>query len=147
MYLPPMSRWYKYIMKDFQLILNIFDRFASHFSRFAPQKRLLSDAICTWSRIPDFLSSKGMMYIYADYRTENINGEEINIPRIKIDDGINPISKIPFVTMSITDEDMELWDGHSEQDGNDFENPIEIDSRYSEDNKFIFPTDGYSYVY
>ena len=99
--------------------------------------------MAAWSRIPDFLSSKGTMYIYADYRTENINGEEINIPRIKIGDGINSISKIPFVTMSITDEDMELWDGHSEQDGNDFGNPIEIDSRYSENNKFIFPTDGY----
>ena len=34
-------------MKDFHLILNIFDRFASHFSRFAPLKRLLMDAICT----------------------------------------------------------------------------------------------------
>ena len=58
-----------------------------------------------WARIPDFLSNKGTIYVYADYRTEN----GINVPRLKIGDGVNSLSNIPFATMSITDDDMSYW--------------------------------------
>jgi len=92
-----------------------------------------------WARIPDFLSTKGTLYIYADYRTEN----GINIPRIKFGDGINSLSDIPFATMSITDDDMSYWDGRTEFDGNNFGDVIIIDSSRDKDNKFVFPTDGY----
>lgn len=92
-----------------------------------------------WARIPDFLSSKGVLYIYSDYRTEN----GINIPRIKIGDGINPLSELPFATMSITDDDMEYWDNKPDISSNDFGKIVVIDEVYSESNHFIFPTDGY----
>ena len=92
-----------------------------------------------WARIPDFLSSKGTIYVYADYRTEN----GINVPRIKIGDGINSLSEVPFATMSITDDDMTYWDGRTEFDGNNFGDIIPIGSEYNRLNKFVFPTDGY----
>lgn len=92
-----------------------------------------------WARIPDFLSSKGTLYVYADYRTE----DGINIPRIKFGDGVNPLSNIPFATMSITDDDMSYWDGRTEFDGNNFGDVIVIDENYTQDHKFTFPTDGY----
>ena len=92
-----------------------------------------------WSRIPDFLSSKGKLYIFSDYRTEN----DIDIPRIKIGDGIHSLSELPFATMSITDSDMEYWDNKPDTESNDFGKIVEIDVYYSDNNKFVFPTDGY----
>ena len=92
-----------------------------------------------WARIPDYLSTKGVMYVYADYRTEN----GVNIPRIKFGDGVNPLSEVPFATMSITDDDMSYWDGRTEFDGNNFGEIITIDRAFDRENKFVFPTDGY----
>lgn len=96
-----------------------------------------------WARIPDFLSTKGTEYIYADYRTEVVNGIEVNIPRIKYGDGIHRISELPFATIAATDEDVEYWDNKPDTANNDFGKIVEIDSKYSKDNKFVFPTDGY----
>ena len=96
-----------------------------------------------WSRIPDFLSSRGVIYVYGDYRTEVINGEEVNIPRIKYGDGIHSVSQLPFATMSIAESDMERWDNKPDMESNDFGKTIVIDNRYTEDNKFVFPSDGY----
>lgn len=101
--------------------------------------KIVYHTMAEWARIPDFLSDKGTLYVYADYRTEN----GINIPRIKFGDGINSLSNIPFATMSITDDDMSYWDGRTEFDGNNFGEVITIDDSYTKDNKFIFPTDGY----
>ena len=92
-----------------------------------------------WARIPDFLSSKGMLYIYLDYRTEN----EVDIPRLKIGDGIHSLSELPFATMSITDKDMEYWDNKPDTANNDFGKVIEIDGHFCSNNKLVFPTDGY----
>ena len=97
-----------------------------------------------WARIPDFLSGRGVMYVYADYRTEITDcGEEVNIGRIKIGDGVNPVSKLPFYTMSITDKDMQYWDDKPDQNNNDFGKIVYIDSSFKGKSPFIFPTDGY----
>ena len=80
-----------------------------------------------WARIPDFLSGKGTLYIYSDYRTEN----DINIPRIKIGDGIHSLSELPFATMSITDDDMEYWDNKPDTESNNFGKVIKVDESYS----------------
>ena len=101
-------------------------------------KCIVCHTMSEWARIPDFLSTKGVLYIYSDYRTEN----GVNIPRIKIGDGINSISEVPFATMSITDNDMEYWDNKPDTESNDFGKVIDID--YTHLTKcFVFPTDGY----
>ena len=100
---------------------------------------IISHTMEEWSKIPNFLSTNGMIYIYSDYRTEN----EINIPRIKIGDGISPLSELPFATMSITDNDMAYWDNKPDTSNNNFGKVVEIDNTYTLHNFFVFPTDGY----
>lgn len=118
----------------------IFDVLASHV---APTTTNVSSGGCgrcivahtmaEWMRIPDYLSSQGVLYIYLDYRTENGS----DIPRIKIGDGVRPVSELPFATMSITDKDMEYWDNKPDTENNDFGKIVEIQDI------FTFPTDGY----
>lgn len=100
---------------------------------------IISHTMDEWAKIPDFLSKKGTIYVYSDYRTDN----RVNVPRIKIGDGINSVSEIPFATMSITDDDMEYWDNKPDTESHDFGKIMLIDKQYSGDNKFAFPCDGY----
>lgn len=100
-------------------------------------KCVMAHTMSEWSKIPDFLSNKGTMYVYSDYRTEN----DINIPRIKIGDGVSSVSELPFATMSITDNDMEYWDNKPDTDNNDFGKIVEIGDNHQEG--FTFPSDGY----
>ena len=102
-------------------------------------KCMVSHTMSEWSKIPDFLSSKGTLYIFSDYRTEN----NVNIPRIKIGDGVSSLTELPFATMSITDGDMEYWDNKPDLEENHFGKVIVIDKSYNKDNKFTFPSDGY----
>lgn len=97
---------------------------------------IISHTMNEWARIPDFLSKKNTIYVYSDYRTDN----DVSVPRIKIGDGLNPISEIPFATMSITDEDMEYWDEKPDSNNNDFGKTIIIGK---DTPTFIFPSDGY----
>lgn len=100
---------------------------------------IISHTMAEWAKIPNFLSSKNTLYVYTDYRTEN----NVNIPRIKFGDGLNPLSELPFATMSITDSDMAYWDDKPDIENNNFGKTIIIDQSYSGNNKFVFPTDGY----
>lgn len=56
--------------------------------------------------MPDKVSVKNKWYAVTDYRTDN----EVNIPRFKFGDGVTMISKLPFVTAAITDNDVSSWD-------------------------------------
>lgn len=96
---------------------------------------IMYHSMAEWSRIPDFLSTKGMLYVYSDYRTDN----DVDIPRIKIGDGVHSLSELPFATTSITDEDTEYWDNKPDTTSNDFGKVVEV----KEDDCFTFPTDGY----
>lgn len=59
-----------------------------------------------WAEMPDRVSVKNKWYAVTDYRTDN----DVNIPRFKFGDGVTLISKLPFVTAAITDNDVEYWD-------------------------------------
>lgn len=63
-----------------------------------------------WAEMPDKVSVKNKWYAVSDYRTDN----EVNIPRFKFGDGVTLISKLPFVTAAITDNDVEYWDDKAE---------------------------------
>lgn len=87
-----------------------------------------------WLNLPDEVSKKGVWYVVSDYRTDN----DVDVARFKFGDGKTLISKLPFVTAAITDNDMESWD--DSVGGNDFGKTIIInDDRGS----YTFPTDGY----
>ena len=119
----------------------IFDVLASHVvplnnntSNGGCGRCIVAHTMAEWTRIPDYLSGKGTLYIFLDYRTDDKYGD---IPRLKIGDGIRPVSELPFVTMSITDDDMAYWDNKPDTESNDFGKVVEIDDY------FVFPTDGY----
>lgn len=59
-----------------------------------------------WAELPDKVSVACKWYVYSDYRTDN----DVNIPRFKFGDGKTLISKLPFCTAAITDNDAEMWD-------------------------------------
>lgn len=59
-----------------------------------------------WMELPDKVSVKNKWYVVSDYRTDN----DMNIPRFKFGDGVTLISKLPFVTAAITDNDVNMWD-------------------------------------
>lgn len=59
-----------------------------------------------WAELPDKMSIRGKWYVYEDFRTDNTT----NIPRFKFGDGKTMISKLPFCTAAITDNDVESWD-------------------------------------
>lgn len=100
---------------------------------------IISHTMAEWAKIPDFLSKKGTIYVYADYRTDN----EVSVPRLKIGDGMSSISELPFATMAITDEDIEFWDNKPDNEGNDLGTWTIIDKSFSGSDRFTFPCDGY----
>lgn len=59
-----------------------------------------------WAEMPDKISVKDKWYAVTDYRTD----DDISVPRFKYGDGVTPISKLPFVTAAITDNDVLWWD-------------------------------------
>lgn len=59
-----------------------------------------------WAELPDRISIKDKWYVVTDYRTDDTT----NVPRFKYGDGVTLISKLPFVTAAITDNDVTYWD-------------------------------------
>ena len=59
-----------------------------------------------WAELPDRVSIKDKWYVVSDYRTD----EDVSVPRFKYGDGTTLISKLPFVTAAITDNDVLWWD-------------------------------------
>ena len=60
-----------------------------------------------WLELPDKVSIKDKLYVVIDYRTDD---DSPSVPRLKYGDGVTMISKLPFCTAAITDNDVRLWD-------------------------------------
>ena len=60
-----------------------------------------------WAEMPDRVSIKDKFYVVSDYRTDY---NSPSVPRFKYGDGVTLISKLPFCTAAITDNDVRLWD-------------------------------------
>lgn len=65
-----------------------------------------------WQEYGQVISIKGCLYVYSDYRQETVEGDVVDIPRVKIGDGMAYIVDLPFSTMSITDDDIAKWNDH-----------------------------------
>jgi len=61
-----------------------------------------------WAELPDRISVRDKWYVISDYRTDDDN--KPSVPRFKFGDGVTPISKLPFVTAAITDNDVLWWE-------------------------------------
>lgn len=66
-----------------------------------------SHTIKEWGEMPNRISIKDKFYVVSDYRTDD---NSPSVPRLKIGDGITLISKLPFCTAAITDNDVLWWD-------------------------------------
>lgn len=66
-----------------------------------------SHTIKEWAELPDKVSIKDKLYVVTDYRTDD---NSPSVPRLKYGDGETMISKLPFCTAAITDNDVKLWD-------------------------------------
>ena len=66
-----------------------------------------SHSIKEWAEMPDRVSIKDKFYVVSDYRTDD---NSPSVPRFKYGDGITMISKLPFCTAAITDNDVLWWD-------------------------------------
>jgi len=60
-----------------------------------------------WLELPDRVSIKDKLYVVTDYRTDD---NSPSVPRLKYGDGVTMISKLPFCTAAITDNDVLWWD-------------------------------------
>lgn len=60
-----------------------------------------------WAELPDRVSVKDKLYVVTDYRTDD---NSPSVPRLKYGDGVTLISKLPFCTAAITDNDVLWWD-------------------------------------
>ena len=49
-----------------------------------------------WNLEPQLISEKDVLYIYTDYKTVNIDDEQITIPGLKIGDGKSYLIDLPF---------------------------------------------------
>lgn len=66
-----------------------------------------------WAAVPTLMSTRNTLYVYSDYRQEEVSGETVNIPRVKIGDGTAYVIDLPFSTMSITQADIDRWNSKS----------------------------------
>ena len=69
-----------------------------------------------WAALPTMMSKKGVFYVYTDYRQEEnpVTHEIVNIPAMKIGDGMSYVVDLPFTTLAITEEDIERWNNKSD---------------------------------
>ena len=58
-----------------------------------------------WQGLTSLVSKKGGIYIWSDYKTEN----GVNIPAIKIGDGLAYVVDLPFATLAITQTQINNW--------------------------------------
>lgn len=96
----------------------------------------VSHTVKEWAELPDEVSKKNVWYVYSDYRTDN----DVSVPRFKFGDGVTLISKLPFVTAAITDNDMEFWD-NKEELANNIGNEVFLGEVIND--RITFPCDGY----
>ena len=56
-----------------------------------------------WGTQLDYIPKAGQIIIYTDYATKEVDGETVNIPGIKIGDGMAYVLDLPFVGDDIRD--------------------------------------------
>ena len=57
-----------------------------------------------WNSEPTLISKANTIYVYSDYRTTtDEHGHEINVPGIKIGDGLAYLIDLPFADVALTD--------------------------------------------
>lgn len=90
-----------------------------------------------WNSRRDFIPENGEPIIYSDYAHETIDGQEVDIPNIKIGDGLAYLIDLPFIEddlrkivdehisddiIHITEQERLFWNNKVRVDPNDLSN-------------------------
>lgn len=68
--------------------------------------KIYAKTTAEWAQAIDVQSQYGAIYIYTDYRQE----DNVNIPAMKIGDGMAYVVDLPFFSTGVTEKDRERWD-------------------------------------
>lgn len=87
-------------------------------------KPIYYDTTANWNEKRSLISETGAIYIYSDYETDEVNGQTIYIPGIRIGDGSSYLIDLPFLSggtskqfvqhlsntlLHVSDQDREFW--------------------------------------
>lgn len=67
---------------------------------------IITKTTAEWNVLTSLVSEANTIYVYSDYKT--VDG--VDIPAIKIGDGLAYVVDLPFSTQSITQEQIDNWD-------------------------------------
>lgn len=59
-----------------------------------------------WNNDKNFLSQKGVLYIYTNYKVINIDEDQIFLPGLKIGDGKAYLIDLPFLNTGVLDNEI-----------------------------------------
>lgn len=71
---------------------------SSHLPMALDRTAIHYDTTENWNNNPSLVGERSHIYIYSDYKVEEIDGETVYIPAIKIGDGNSYLIDMPFVT-------------------------------------------------
>ena len=71
----------------------------------AQDMEIIAKSTAEWASSTTIVSKLGGIYIYTDYRQES----NVNIPAIKIGDGLAYVVDLPFFDTGVTETDREFW--------------------------------------
>lgn len=76
---------------------------------------VISKTKAEWAAIPQYMSKNRVLYVYSDYRQEfdTTTGKVINIPGVKIGDGVSYVIDLPFMTEPVTQADIDRWNNNN----------------------------------
>lgn len=63
-----------------------------------------SDTTANWNNRRTFVPLKGEIIIYTDYETKTVDNEVVDVPALKIGDGVTYCVDLPFVSDDIREE-------------------------------------------
>lgn len=72
----------------------------------ASEAVVVAKTTAQWAQQTTMMSTYGGIYIYTDYRQEN----DMNIPAMKIGDGLAYVVDLPFFDTGVTEADRQRWD-------------------------------------
>lgn len=72
----------------------------------ADQSNIYAKTKAEWAQQISLVSEFGSLYIYTDYRQE----DGVNIPAMKIGDGMAYVVDLPFFSTGVTEQDRQRWD-------------------------------------
>lgn len=71
---------------------------SSHLPMVLDRTAIHYDTTENWNSNPSLVGERSHIYVYSDYKVEEIDGETVYIPAIKIGDGNSYLIDMPFVT-------------------------------------------------